>query len=67
MPMYRIAMTAATVLSLNLAACTSPSPAPEREVAASRKVLDTSGYLYDPTDRSCDGFPRLQVETMPGT
>ena len=30
-------------------------------------VLDTSGYLYDPSDKSCDGFPRLQVQTMPGT
>ncbi|MBX3032836.1 MAG: PQQ-dependent sugar dehydrogenase [Bdellovibrionaceae bacterium] len=31
------------------------------------KVLDSSGYLYDPNDRSCDGFPRLMVDTMPGT
>lgn len=30
-------------------------------------VLDSSGYAYDPADRSCDGFPRLHVETMPGT
>ena len=28
---------------------------------------DTSDYLYDPSDKSCDGYPRLQVETAPGT
>ncbi len=31
------------------------------------KILDASGYLYDPSDKSCDGFPRLEVQTMPGT
>ena len=30
-------------------------------------TLDASGYLYDPNDKSCDGFPRVQVQTMPGT
>lgn len=34
---------------------------------SSKLSLDSSGYLYDPTDTSCDGFPMLQVETMPGT
>jgi glucose/arabinose dehydrogenase len=29
--------------------------------------VDTSGYFYDPTDKSCGGFPRLKVETAPGT
>lgn len=38
-----------------------------RSLSAQKTVLDKSGYLYDPKDRSCDGFPRLQVETMPGT
>ncbi|WP_413559744.1 PQQ-dependent sugar dehydrogenase [Bdellovibrio sp. HCB209] len=39
----------------------------QRSAASAKMVLDKSGYLYDPTDRSCDGFPRLMVETMPGT
>jgi hypothetical protein len=30
-------------------------------------VLDSSGYLYDPKDRSCDGYPKLAVQTLPGT
>jgi hypothetical protein len=30
-------------------------------------ILDKSGYLYDPQDRSCDGYPRVMVETAPGT
>ena len=34
---------------------------------AAQAVLDGSGYSYDPADRSCDGFPRLKVQTMPGT
>ena len=38
-----------------------------RTVANSKMVLDSSGYLYDPMDRSCDGYPRLSVQTMPGT
>lgn len=38
-----------------------------RNPAASQKILDKSGYLYDPADTSCDGFPRLAVETLPGT
>ena len=29
--------------------------------------LDESGYMYDPDDKSCDGYPRLKVETAPGT
>ena len=43
------------------------NPGDQRKPAASRTVLDASGYLYDPTDRSCDGFPRLHVGTMAGT
>ncbi|QDK44045.1 L-sorbosone dehydrogenase [Bdellovibrio sp. ZAP7] len=39
----------------------------QRSAASAKMVLDKSGYLYDPTDRSCDGYPRLMVETMPGT
>jgi len=34
---------------------------------ASDQVMDTSGYVYDPKDRSCDGYPRISVQTMPGT
>ncbi|WP_413289615.1 PQQ-dependent sugar dehydrogenase [Bdellovibrio sp. HCB337] len=38
-----------------------------RDTASSKMVLDQSGYLYDPQDKSCDGYPRVMVETMPGT
>ncbi|XGC80039.1 L-sorbosone dehydrogenase [Bdellovibrio bacteriovorus] len=38
-----------------------------RTTAGSNLVLDKSGYLYDPLDTSCDGYPRVQVETLPGT
>lgn len=38
-----------------------------RATASAKMVQDASGYLYDPKDRSCDGFPRLNVDTMPGT
>jgi glucose/arabinose dehydrogenase len=38
-----------------------------RGPAGVHAILDSSGYLYDPNDRSCDGFPRVKVETMPGT
>lgn len=34
---------------------------------AGKTVLDKSGYVYDPLDQSCDGFPRVMVETAPGT
>ncbi len=37
-----------------------------REIA-SGPHNDTSDYLYDPSDTSCDGFPKLKVETAPGT
>lgn len=37
-----------------------------RTIAATEHQ-DTSGYLYDPRDTSCDGFPKLKVETAPGT
>lgn len=40
---------------------------PHRETASNKMVLDKSGYLYDPKDTSCDGYPRVMVETMPGT
>lgn len=33
---------------------------------ASGPHVDKSGYLYDPGDTSCGGFPRLKVETAPG-
>lgn len=31
------------------------------------QVLDAGGYAYTPGDRSCDGYPRLNVRTAPGT
>ncbi len=56
---------------ISLIQCTSvknkDSELPQRSAASAKMILDKSGYLYDPTDRSCDGFPRLMVETMPGT
>ncbi len=38
-----------------------------RQVASGHMVVDSSGYAYDPDDKSCDGFPKLAVETLPGT
>lgn len=38
-----------------------------RVPAASGATVDASGYLFDPRDESCDGFPALKVQTMPGT
>jgi glucose/arabinose dehydrogenase len=56
------------ILSLFVIQCTSPFSARQnRDVAAQKMILDKSGYLYDPQDRSCDGYPRLMVETMAGT
>ncbi len=52
------------VSSLLLLQCSSSS---SQRHPSGTKILDTSGYLYDPSDRSCDGFPRLEVQTMPGT
>ena len=62
--MRRIARTICLVsLSAVLLQCTS-----SKDVRTpSGLVQDPSGYSYDPNDRSCDGFPRLQVDTMPGT
>jgi glucose/arabinose dehydrogenase len=55
-----------SAFSLFLLQCSS-SELDNRRQPSGTSVLDTSGYLYDPNDRSCDGFPRLQVQTMPGT
>ncbi|MBX3020672.1 MAG: PQQ-dependent sugar dehydrogenase [Bdellovibrionales bacterium] len=33
----------------------------------SSTVVDASGYSYQSGDRSCDGYPRLNVGTAPGT
>lgn len=60
------------ILALFLVQCstiknTVSSNEQNRSMASSKMILDKSGYLYDPQDRSCDGYPRLQVETMPGT
>lgn len=54
------------ILTFSLVQCSSLTKI-SRETAATKLVLDKSGYLYDPQDTSCDGFPRVQVETMPGT
>lgn len=36
-----------------------------REPAATAN--EKSGYLFDPKDTSCDGYPRVKIESMPGT
>lgn len=52
------------LLAFALSSCQS---AKVQERAVAGKILDSSGYLYDPADRSCGGFPRLEVGTAPGT
>ncbi|RYZ70370.1 MAG: L-sorbosone dehydrogenase, partial [Proteobacteria bacterium] len=57
-------------LAVLLAQCSTVSErlfGPSRNTASSRLIVDKSGYAYDPEDKSCDGFPKLMVETMPGT
>lgn len=54
------------ILLLFISSCTNSFKSPNRELA-SRLKLDKSGYSYDPKDKSCDGFPKLDVETAPGT
>lgn len=60
------------LVAWGLSAC-SASPLPPVSITngqrqtSSATVVDKSGYAYDPGDRSCDGFPRLQVGTMDGT
>jgi len=60
------------VLSASLIQCSTLSntplvSSPSREAASGKMILDKSGYLYDPQDKSCDGYPRVMVETMAGT
>lgn len=60
------------IFAVTLVQCSSflhrPNSDPQaRDTASSKMILDQSGYLYDPLDKSCDGYPRLMVETMPGT
>lgn len=58
------------LISISLfTACQSPTVAGDQTARslASGEVTDKSGYTYDPNDRSCDGYPRLKVGTMPGT
>jgi len=60
------------VVSASLVQCSTFSNNPfvgsaSRDTASSKMVLDKSGYLYDPQDKSCDGYPRVMVETIPGT
>lgn len=54
-------------ISIAILGLISCSLTPSRVPAGSGKILDAGGYLYDPSDRSCDGFPKLEVETLPGT
>ena len=39
----------------------------EKTSADAKIFHKKSGYLFDPNDTSCDGFPMLQVQTMKGT
>lgn len=41
--------------------------AARRTLATSGPQLDDSGYFFDPQDTSCDGYPKLKVQTLPGT
>ncbi len=47
--------------------CSQTSHLITRDISATRLQVDASGYAYDPRDTSCDGYPRLSVETAPGT
>ena len=64
-------LSVTSVAALLLLNCESkPKVADEAGVprdVASDTIVDGSGYRYNPKDRSCDGFPRLNVATMPGT
>lgn len=68
--MKHVLNRSALVLAIALLSSCRSYP-PRDTVSAPRtsagKILDASGYLYDPNDTSCDGFPRLDVGTMPGT
>ena len=60
------------LIAVVLAGCQSIHHSDDAEFQIQRNIatgehLDTSGYLYDPRDTSCDGFPKLRVETAPGT
>ena len=43
------------------------SQSDRRAPAGDGQTLDKAKYLYNPDDKSCDGFPRLRVTTAPGT
>jgi glucose/arabinose dehydrogenase len=38
-----------------------------RSVSEVKKTVDGSGYLFDPNDTSCDGYPQLKVQSLKGT
>lgn len=79
----RVALAIVVALSIWVGACETARPRSEtaaglarvfedegivREIASVKGPrLDESGYMYDPDDKSCDGYPRLKVETAPGT
>lgn len=60
-------LIACVVLLAQCSTVANRESGPDRQAASSKLVLDKSGYAYDPEDKSCDGFPKLMVETMPGT
>jgi glucose/arabinose dehydrogenase len=56
------------LVTVCLFGCTGLQKDPSRSIATSGRLLvDGSGYAFDPNDTSCDGYPRVQVETMAGT
>lgn len=52
------------VYSFTLTNCTHSSVLREPSAAVS---TEKSGYVFDPKDTSCDGYPRVKIESMPGT
>lgn len=62
--MLVIRFLATVVLAFATVQCKSIST---RGPAGERGQVDAAGYSYDPRDTSCGGFPRLQVDTAPGT
>jgi glucose/arabinose dehydrogenase len=64
----RIVLLACLLFTVQCSYFAKRSDSPLRETASSsRMITDKSGYVYDPQDKSCDGYPRLMVETLPGT
>lgn len=67
-PLFRV--LPALALLANLASCRTPvwkEIGPGREGGDYGSGSDTQNFTFNPTDRSCGGFPRLRIETMDKT